>query len=265
MSEEKHYLITKLKETRNHIVELVMEREDILLQQNPAIEAEYMVKVGAYELKCAEAELAARRAKRKFALCQAQVNSGNLVDEEQIEDELDAELEQWMIDVQQKQVQVFSLLDRRSSSTIMSQADSKKLKEIYRKLCKRLHPDLNPLLNEYELNLFSGIQKAYERGDLATLEAYVWLLDEPDKIDDSKKDEEELTAEIALLEAQATVQEEMLEDLKNKYPYNMAVKLSNANWVFETVREFKTKTKDYLDIKNAYDEEIRNLLTELKK
>ncbi len=261
MGEEKQHLITKLKKTRDHIIELVMEREDILLQQNPAIEADYMVKVGAYELKCAEAELSARRAKRKLALCQAQVNLGNPVDEDQIENELDAELEKWMLDVQQKQVQVFSLLDRRSSSTVMSQSDSKKLKEIYRKLCKKLHPDLNPLLTDYELNLFSGIQKAYERGDLATLEAYLWLLDEPEEIDDSKKCEEELTAEIALLEAQASVQKEMLEDLKNNYPYNLIDKLSNANWVFETVSVFKTKTKEYLDIKDAYEEEIKNLLS----
>ena len=114
----------------------------------------------------------------------------------------------------------------------MGSSDSKKLKSLYRKLCKRLHPDLNPLLSDQEKNLFSGIQKAYERGDVASLEAYLWVLDEAEDIDDERKDIEELTAEVALLEAQVSVQEEMLEQVKSSYPFNLIDKLSNANWVF---------------------------------
>ncbi len=253
MDDQKRELIAQVKQLREKIVELVMEREDILLQKNPAIEADYMVKVGAYEVKLAEAELAARRAKRKLAMCQAQANAGENIKELEIEEELDAELEEWMVNIQQKQMQVFSLLDRRSSSYAMGSSDSKKLKSLYRKLCKRLHPDLNPLLSDQEKNLFSGIQKAYERGDVASLEAYLWVLDEAEDIDDERKDIEELTAEVALLEAQVSVQEEMLEQVKSSYPFNLIDKLSNANWVFETVQDLKHRTVEFENARQAYD------------
>ena len=123
-----------------------------------------------------------------------------------------------------------------------------------------MHPDLNPLLSDQERNFFTGVQKAYEQGDVATLEAYAWILEEEVEVDDESKDVEELIADVALLEAQVSVQEEMLEKVKNSYPYNMLDKLSNANWVFKTVQELKTKTKEFEDAKFQYDIKIRDIL-----
>ena len=208
----------------------------------------------------AEAELAVRRAKKKLALCQARANADEDVVEDEVEEELDAELEQWMLDLSEKQMKFYSLLDRRSKSSEMGKIDSKRLKELYRKLCKKLHPDLNPLLSDQERNLFTGVQKAYEQGDVATLEAYAWILEDEDEVDDENKDVVELIADVALLEAQVSVQEEMLEKVKNSYPYNMLDKLSNANWVFKTVQELKTKTKEFEDAKLQYDIKIRDIL-----
>ena len=258
--DEKTELVAQVKELREKIVSLVMQREDILLQKNPLIEADYMVKIGAYEVKMAEAELAVRRAKKKLALCQSRANADEDVVEDEVEEELDAELEQWMLDLSEKQMKFYSLLDRRSKSSEMGKIDSKRLKELYRKLCKKLHPDLNPLLSDQERNLFTGVQKAYEQGDVATLEAYAWILEDEDEVDDESKDVEELIADVALLEAQVSVQEEMLEKVKNSYPYNMLDKLSNANWVFKTVQELKTKTKEFEDAKLQYDIKIRDIL-----
>ena len=258
--DEKHQLKEQLKNLREQIVSLVMEREDILLQQNPIIEADYMVKVGAYEVKMAEAELSARRAKKKLALCQARINKGEEVSEAEVEEELDSELEQWVADLNEKQEKFYSLLDRRSSSRNMSKADSKRLKQLYRKLCKKLHPDLNPLLSEEDKKLFRGVQRAYETGDLAALEAYAWVLEGGDEVDEREKDIDELTAEIALLEAQVSVQDELLENVKNSYPYNMQDKLANTDWVFKTVQELKEKTKVYEEAFSQYNLKIDELL-----
>ena len=258
--DERHQLNEQLKKMREQIVSLVMEREDILLQQNPTIEADYMVKVGAYEVKMAEAELSARRAKKKLALCQARINQGEEVSEEEVEAELVSELEQWVVDLNKKQKKFYSLLERRSNSKNMSKADSKRLKQLYRKLCKKLHPDLNPLLSEEDKKLFRGVQRAYETGDLAALEAYAWVLEEEEDVNDSTKDVEELTAEIALLEAQVSVQDELLENVKNSYPYNMQDKLANTDWVFKTVQGLKEKTKVYEEAFLQYNLKINELL-----
>ncbi len=259
---EKSDLVTRLKELREEVVSLVMQREDILLQQNPLIEADYMVKIGAYEVKMAEAELASRRAKRKLALYQARANADEEIIEDDIEEELDAELEQWMIDLGEKQTRFYALLDRRSNSVELSKTKSSRLKELYRKLCKKLHPDLNPPLSEHEQNLFRGVQKAYELGDVSTLEAYAWILEGDDESDDDSKDIEELITEVAVIEAQVSVQEEILEKVKSSFPYNMLEKLSNTNWVFKTVQELKSKTKEYEEIKLQYDIKMHTILTQ---
>ena len=44
-------------------------------------------------------------------------------------------------------------------------------KELYRKIVKKLHPDMNPDVTEHELELFHRATKAYEEGDIMTLQA----------------------------------------------------------------------------------------------
>ncbi len=262
MDEEKSQLIERVKNLREEILALVMEREDIILQKNPAIQADYMVKVGAYEVKAAEEELSARRAKRKLEMCQAKINSGQEFVDEEIEDELDIELEKWTVDLKEKQMQFYSLLDRRSNTNMLNLNDSKNLKSLYRKLCKRLHPDLNPLLSDEERNLFTGVQKAYERGDVSTLKAYAWILNEDDAIDDESKDTEELIAEVALLEAQLEVQKELLESVKKSHPYNLIHKLEDVNWVFEKVQSYKAKAKEFHDARITYEIKAKSLIAQ---
>ena len=42
-------------------------------------------------------------------------------------------------------------------------------KELYRKIVKKLHPDMNPNATEHDLELFHRAAKAYEEGDIMTL------------------------------------------------------------------------------------------------
>ena len=70
-------LKSAIREVRSDILDIVTQIEDIKLQQLPQIYADYAVKIGCWEKELLEAEVAACRAKRRYAIIQAQVNQGN--------------------------------------------------------------------------------------------------------------------------------------------------------------------------------------------
>ena len=66
-----------IREVRSDILDIVTAIEDIKLQQIPQIYSYYALKIGCWEKELLEAEVAACRAKRRYAIIQAQVNQGN--------------------------------------------------------------------------------------------------------------------------------------------------------------------------------------------
>lgn len=68
----------EISEARARIAELLLETDNIVLQVNPHIEAEYATKIGYLENDLLKWQIAARRSKRRYALAQARVNSGAL-------------------------------------------------------------------------------------------------------------------------------------------------------------------------------------------
>ena len=67
-----------IQEVRSGILDCVTAIEDIKLQQIPQIRNDYAIKIGCWEKELLEAEIAARRSKRRYALMQAQANEGEI-------------------------------------------------------------------------------------------------------------------------------------------------------------------------------------------
>ena len=68
-------------------------------------------------------------------------------------------------------------LNRKNYKTL-SEENAKELKNIYRKLIKKLHPDLNKENAIKNKNLLLQVTQAYENGDLETLRNLELLTDE---------------------------------------------------------------------------------------
>ncbi len=71
MRDAKASIEKEICEARARIADLLLEIDDIVLQQNPQIEAEYATKIGYLENDLLKWQIAARRSKRRLALARA--------------------------------------------------------------------------------------------------------------------------------------------------------------------------------------------------
>ena len=97
-------------------------------------------------------------------------------------------------------------------------------KELYRKLVKRLHPDMNPDGTEREKELFRRAVKAYQEGDIATLqEVYDEVFGDETAADTGWKARsyEELTALRDRLKEQIRLLQEEIRAIRESFPYSM--------------------------------------------
>lgn len=126
-------------------------------------------------------------------------------------------------------------------------------KELYRKIVKKLHPDMNPNVSEHDLELFHRATKAYQEGDIMTLQT---IYDEVYGLDREMLSEEEsmealISLREQLLERIAKAIEE-IETIKEDFPYTEKEFLDNPEAV-------KAKQDAIIRLIQEYEKEILRL------
>ena len=135
----------------------------------------YLQKLGHLQLALLEKQTELSRLNMKIKLIQAAYNRSEMPDLQAIEKILNAKLEEYY-----KQIQVQSQLleeSRKVLSSLLSEEETLKLKEIFRLLCKKLHPDLNPHQSEDEKDLFVKVKAAYDLQQLSELQSILLYLE----------------------------------------------------------------------------------------
>ena len=159
----------QIEEARGRVAELLLEIDYVVLQANPRIETEYATKIGYLENDLLKWQIAARRARRRYALAQARANAGMAFAADEFEAQLDEELAVWE-GLLAKNVDAFlAAAELISGSKPLSPSESRELKQLHRELIRRLHPDLHPGQSDEEARFFMVAQAAYESGDLQVL------------------------------------------------------------------------------------------------
>ena len=95
MGEETRSILDELVATRRRIIEVLFEIDEIHLQVNPQILAEYAGAVGYLENDLYSWQLKARRLRRKATLLRAAVNRGETLSNEELNAALDVEFQAW--------------------------------------------------------------------------------------------------------------------------------------------------------------------------
>ena len=253
----------RVRQLRTAIVDVLASIDDIKLQQNPRIEADYQVKIGCWEVQLLEAEIAARRAKRKYALAQAARNRGAQVDATGIEHQLDEEFAEWSFKLMDAVGKYNLAIAFRAGTTGLPAADAKELKHLHRVLVKRLHPDINPGIDAQGRHLFEMVQNGFENGDLELLRS-LEVSTRGYAADDGleQMDEASLAIEAAAAEAQLTVLEGQLEELRKSRPYCLAALLSDPVWVRQRRDEIVARIEEYKETMRLYNEHFEKLKEE---
>lgn len=251
----------QIAEARSRIAELLLEIDNITLQVNPRIEAEYETKIGYLENELLKWQIAARRARRRCSLAQARANSGEAVAADEFEAQLDEELAEWNALLAKSVAAFLEAAERIAGSRQLSPAESRELKQLHRELIKRLHPDLHPGQSEEASRFFMVAQAAYENGDLQTLRAVAVAIEGMgEQAVDASMPEDEAAAELELVLAHERVLEQQVEQLKSSLPYTLGAMLEDGAWVVRRTSELKRQIEEQKAAAQAYDERFNEIV-----
>ncbi len=139
-----------------------------------------------------------------------------------------------------------------SQSTEDAGSDTKEMpnpKEMFRKIVKKLHPDMNPDITEREKELFSKAVKAYQDGDVVTLqEIYDEVFgDGSDAPVDKEMSYDDLVELRDKLKDRIEEVKEEIEDIKASFPYTRKEFLDDEDAVAAEQKKLEDLIHKYED------------------
>jgi len=112
----------------------------------------------------------------------------------------------------------------------LSDSDVKKLKEVYRLIVKKLHPDINPTVTEQERDLFVKAQAAYDLCDLPTLNSILLSLDIA-ATSSTPVTSIDLQEQVATLQQHVSKLKELIGKLEMQFPFSYRDRLADEAWI----------------------------------
>lgn len=252
-------LKSEVEKMRTELSMLLLERDELQFVICKNIETEYMLKLGSIEYKAYEAQCAALRLKRKIELIQAKKNRQEKVIISAIEETLDTEFAEY-----QKQLneQIDKMNDalKRSKAEVLSDEDNKKLKKLYRKIVKALHPDINPDVSETQVNLFDNAVQAYKNGDLNTLRIIGEMVGNSPLPEQHKDALAQLNEEKERLQHLLKAIRDSIEQIKSEYPYTMKEIIEDEEQTEQKKKELENILSQYNELISIYKAKIEEMI-----
>ena len=148
------------------------------------------------------------------------------------------------------------------------QSPVQKLKALYRKIVKRLHPDVHPNPTEREKELLNQASEAYQRGDLEALER-IWDelsgADAPEEqFADTPEGIEKLKELLIRLKDRLTSLEKEIRQIRSEYPYTLRSFLQDEQAVEQKRRRLKTQLEKTREMDRQLAEYIEQLQKHIK-
>ena len=218
---------------------LVAERDELENSEGPRLTALYMEAVGQlqYEVLVLRYEIALLKQKRD--LLQAYKNRGEKADLNYVDEHVEATAKTYNENIQREEEkikQAKAYIEEQKEEEKKNQENEKReLRDLYRKLVHRLHPDLHPEQTEWEKELFLKVQDAYEKGDLERLRELAQQLEAgmpADAVDNETTEEWEERIN-QLKEEIAKIREE-IEKILQEFPFTYRERLNNPEWIAQT-------------------------------
>ncbi|MGC9354281.1 MAG: J domain-containing protein [Mariniphaga sp.] len=252
-------LTIQLEQLRLEFVNLFTRHKDMVENESAILTSLYLQKLGNLQLELLQKQTEVARLKMKMNLVQAAINRDEQPNLQAIENLVNAQMQDYYAQIE---AQAAALNEAREVlSHLISEEETAKLKEIFRVLCKKLHPDLNPNQTEEEKDLFVRVKSAYDLNQLAELQRILLYLENSKKeklplvsIDEKQEQIRHLEENIASLKSK-------IEQLKQNFPFTIEELIFNNDYISQRQEEIRTQIKTSEDEITKY-QNIINIMTD---
>lgn len=212
-----------LAKLKNELAELFEKREYMLNYEKATLLAAYTKWIGTYKYEEFSLQVTIKRQQRKAQIIQAHINRNEPIVIEAIEQQLNEEFAEYE-QLLQDQLEQIKAATEYLESPVLTEEEAKELKQIYRILVKRLHPDWNPDLTQKERDLFVRVQAAYKTANLQELRNILLMIDAETPFN---RDEKDIELEIVQYEKSIADIKERIEKLEQTFPFTMREMLAD--------------------------------------
>ncbi len=238
---------------------LVLQHDTLVHGTIPALEADFLGKVGGPRVRLLEIQVENRRLKRRIQAIQASLNRGMEPDLEEIEKQLEVEFQIWTDQIQQQRREVDRA--RQALGHLLKPEDAGQIRSLYRELVKLLHPDLNPPTPE-RARLWLQVQQAYQTTDLPGLHILAGLARRLEDVApwDQTTALENLRQHRDHLKTQVQTLADRLQALTQSFPCDHEDRLADPTWVAEQNRQTSEQIERELHAQAALRARLQALM-----
>lgn len=228
---------------RERLLRLVLEKDELVNTIIPNLEAEYQLHIGflLYEKFCLQTEI--NKSKRSIEIIQTAINRGDPLSRESVETMLALEFREWEDRLKEhlRSIETARIIEK----SRLSLRESRKISDLYRKLVKKLHPDVNPELYELNKTLWDQVQEAYIRTDTESLET-LWLIAQGivENSGEPMTSMEQLQQKEDALRKSIKDTGALIETITFRHPYILKDKLADRRWVAGEQNSIKKEISD---------------------
>lgn len=253
----------RLYDLKKSLEDLIFERDNLLYVVCENIKTSYMLTFGSLNYRVNKAYFEYLRLRRKRVLIQAKKNCEEQVEIDDIEKQLDDEFIQYKKKLQEKVDELENALERSKAETL-SKEDVVKIKKLYKKIVKKIHPDINPLITEKEKDLFLKSTDAYKNGDLTSIQIIYDIVLSGDMENDNSLSFDSLEEEIKRIKALVEKIQHNIETIKSIPPYSWRIYVEDEEKKAEKLNELKESLQSYKQAIRTEEEYIKELLKDKK-
>jgi len=253
-------LVLEIEAIRKEYSILWEEKDRLENQLKPLLLIKFNLELGHTILAYMNMHLYFLKLKRKIELLQMHINQNRQVNMNEIESSLYAEFQEWISQISKLEKDI--RVARQTTFDFLKPEDSIRLQEIYRKLVRILHPDLNKNITENQKILWNRVQDAYKNLDLEGLLNLEILAGSEEPISEISS-LEVLTKKKEKLWNQFQILTKSVDEVKKSFPLDLERELDDPEWIKKESALYQNKTKEIDSLLPQYEKIYKDILFQL--